>query len=89
MSEIDLTSALKNQIKPVANENWDNSVDAMHNYLTLLKQHAEAKTELAKEKLEEHEEDMDMLKKKRRKRRNYGTRTGIVLQDGSDTSFEL
>lgn len=89
MSETNLSSALQNQIKPVANENWDNSVDAMHNYLTLVKKHAETKAEMAQEKLEEHEEDMDALKKKRRKRRNYGTRTGIVLQDGSDTSFEI
>ena len=47
------------------------------------------KIKQAQEKLEEHEEDMDALKKKRRKRRNYGTRTGIVLEDGTDTNFEL
>lgn len=80
---------LGSQIKPLGDGNWDSSVGAMKNYLTLLKKHAEIKTEKAQETLEEHQEDMDALKKKRAKRRNYGTRTGIVLEDGTDTNSEL
>jgi len=84
-----ITEALQNRIQPVDNSNWENSVGAMHDYLTLLKKHAEIKAEKAQEKLEEHEEDLEVLKKKRRKRRNYGTRTGIIMEDGSDNSFEI
>lgn len=89
MSEQKETPNLQNQIKPLSGGSWDSSVGAMHDYLTLLKKHAETKTEMAQEKLDEHEEDMDALKKSRAKRRNYGTRTGIVLNDGSDTNHEL
>lgn len=88
MSETNLSDSLNSHIKPLNDSNWDESVDAMHNYLTLLKKHAEIKAEKAEEQLAEHEEDLENLKQKRRKRRNYGTRTGIVLQDGTDTNIE-
>ncbi|MEM9951702.1 MAG: hypothetical protein AAFV93_03290 [Chloroflexota bacterium] len=89
MSNTSLSESLSNHIKPIGDSQLDESVDAMQNYLTLLKKHAESNAELAEEKLAEHEEDLDALKKKRRKRRNYGTRTGIVLEDGTDTHFEV
>ena len=89
MSKSNLSESLSNFIKPVEDSQWGESVDAMHNYLTLLKQHAESNAEVAEEKLAEHEADLEALKKKRRKRRNYGTRTGIVLEDGTDTHFEV
>lgn len=87
--ESSLTDTLKNRIQPLDKSQWDDSVDAMHNYLTLLKKHSEVKAEAAQEKLEEHEEDLEALKKRRRKRRNYGTRTGIIMDDGTDNSFEV
>ena len=88
MSKSTLSESLSSHIKPVNTGNWDDSVDAMHNYLTLLKKHAEMKTDEAEEQLAEHEEDLEALKANRRKRRNYGTRTGIVLEDGTDTHIE-
>lgn len=33
-------------------------------------------------------EELDALKAKRRKRRNYGTRTGIVLDDDTPTQID-
>ena len=88
-TETTLSQALQNHIKPIENSQWDSSIDAMQNYLTLVKHHAEKKSEIAQEKLEAHEEDLELLKQKRRKRRNYGTRTGIVMEDGSDNRFEI
>ncbi len=88
MSKSTISESLSSHIKPLNAGNWDDSVDAMHNYLTLLKKHAELKTEAAEEQLAEHEEDLKELKQKRSKRRNYGTRTGIVLEDGTDTHID-
>lgn len=75
-----LSQSLADKLQPLEDSKWESSVDAMHNYLTLLRKHAEIKAEKAQEMLSEHEEDLDALKKKRRKRRNYGTRTGIIME---------
>ncbi|MGB7340058.1 MAG: hypothetical protein WBC91_14275 [Phototrophicaceae bacterium] len=89
MSESNEVNALSLHIKPLDNSNWGESVNAMHDYLAVLKEHAGRKAEAAEEKVAEREEDLEAMKLKRRKRRNYGTRTGIVLEDGTDTHFEL
>ncbi|MEL6310027.1 MAG: hypothetical protein AAFV98_19185 [Chloroflexota bacterium] len=75
-----LSKSLASQLQPLEDSKWESSKDAMHNYLTLLRKHAEMKAEKAQEMLAEHEEDLDELKKSRRKRRNYGTRTGIIME---------
>ncbi|MGJ3240358.1 MAG: hypothetical protein ACFE0Q_16745 [Anaerolineae bacterium] len=87
MSNSTTTNNLTSHIQRPDTSQWDESRDAMQNYLSLLKQHAEQKSEKAEEQLAVHEEDLEQLKLKRRKRRNYGTRTGIVLQDGTDTNI--
>lgn len=89
MSESTDHNSLSDHIKPIKNDNWGASVNAMHDYLSVLKEHAERKAEVAEEKVAEREEDLEAMKAKRRKRRNYGTRTGIVLEDGTDTHFKL
>ena len=89
MSEKTIRESLSKHIQPVNESEWDESVGAMQNYLTLLKKHAELQAEEANETLAENEADLEALKKKRQKRRNYGTRTGIVLDDGTDTHFEV
>lgn len=88
MSESKLPDSLSKHIQPINDGNWDESVGAMQNYLTLLKKHAELNADKASEELAENEEDLEAIKQKRRKRRNYGTRTGIVLEDGTDTHVE-
>lgn len=89
MSNSSLANSLADRIKPVEDSQWGDSVEAMHNYLTLVKKNAEIKAEKAEEKAEEHQEDLDALKQKRRKRRNYGTRTGIALENDTSTSFPV
>lgn len=80
MSDSKSSDSLSNHIKPLNESKWGDSVDAMHNYLTLLKKHAEMKTEVAEGQLAEHEKDLKNLKQQRSIRRNYGTHTGIALQ---------
>lgn len=82
------SGSLSNHIKPLNDSKWDDSVGAMHNYLTLVKKHAEKKAEVADEQVAEHEKDLKDLKTKRSARRNYGTHTGIALQAKTDDEAE-
>lgn len=73
-------------VNPYPDEDWDELVDAMHNYLGALKQQANERKEEALESIEETEERFAEVEKKRKKRYTYGTRTGIIIKgQGGDS----
>lgn len=76
-------------VNPYPDEDWDELVDAMHNYLGALKQQANERKAEALESIEETEERFAEVEKKRKKRYTYGTRTGIIIKgQGNDEDDE-
>jgi flagellar biosynthesis/type III secretory pathway chaperone len=73
-------------VNPYPDEDWDELVDAMHNYLGALRQQANERKEEALEAIEETEEKFAEVEKKRKKRYTYGTRTGIIIKGEGDDS---
>jgi flagellar biosynthesis/type III secretory pathway chaperone len=80
----DSDKKILSNVNPYPDEDWDELVDAMHNYLGALRQQANERKEEALESIEETEEKFAEVEKKRKKRYTYGTRTGIIIKGQGD-----
>lgn len=62
-------------------------IDTMQNYLEAHREHATKRKDAALEKVETLEEEISTIEKRLRKRRNYGTHSGIaILSEKSEDS---
>lgn len=88
----DAQDVTANSVNAYPDGEWDELVDAMHDYLGALQEQATIRKEEALEEMEKTEEKFAEFEKKRKKRYTYGTRTGIITKgqtangDDSDDS---
>lgn len=86
-------SVIKGRVKPFDGtadlSEREELVSTMQSYLEAHRQHAAKRKDAALEKAESLEEELDVIEQRKRKRRNYGTHSGIVIKSsagaGEDT----
>lgn len=85
-------SKIKSQVKPFEGSadlsERQELVDTMQTYLEAHREHAAKRKESALEKVETLEEEISTIEKRKRKRRNYGTHSGIAILGDSEEDNE-